>query len=130
MKSAVAQAYSLSYLRQLEPLVDECNVLFENAMTCLVGQPLDFGEWLQWYAFDVIGNITFSQTFGFLKNREDSHNIIAGLEAGTRYNTSIGQIPEWHPWLLGNESLLNFLMVIPAVAKANPITILNEVRPS
>ena len=127
MKSTVAQAYSLSSLRQLESLVDECSRMFTDAMKDLAGQPIDLGRWVQWYAFDVIGNITFSRTFGFLKARKDSFGVVDGLEAGTRYNSIIGQTPEFHPWLLGNETLLNLLMVIPAVAKANPVTKLDEV---
>jgi hypothetical protein len=128
MRTTIAQAYSLSSLRQLEPLVDECSILFMDAMKDLAGKPLDLGEWLQWYAFDVIGNITFAQTFGFLKDREDRMKVIDGLEAGTKYNTVIGQVPELHPWLLGNESLMNLLMKIPALARANPITVLKKVR--
>ena len=93
----------------------------------LAGRPVDLGEWLQWYAFDVIGNITFSQTFGFLKDREDNRHVIDGLEASTRYSSVIGQIPELHPWLLGNERLVDLSMKIPAAAKSNPIFTLEKV---
>ena len=101
--------------------------MFMEAMRDLARQPIDLGEWLQWYAFDVIGNITFAQTFGFLSSRQDSLNVIDGIEAGNQYNTVIGQTPEWHPWLLGNGRLVDLMMKIPAVAKANPITTLNKV---
>ena len=99
-----------------------------NAMKDLAGQPIDLGEWLQWYAFDVIGKITFAQTFGFLEDRQDPDKVIDGIESGTRYNTIIGQIPEMHPWLIGNERLMNLMMKIPAVAKANPVTTFKRVR--
>ena len=128
MKTSVAHAYSVSYLQQVESLIHECNVLFMDAMRDFAGQPIDFGKWLQWYAFDVIGEITFSQTFGFMSKREDSLEIIDGLEGGNKYNSVIGQIPELHPWLLGNDKLLKLLMSIPALAKANPVMVLDKVR--
>jgi Cytochrome P450 len=130
MKSTIAQAYSLSSLRRLELLVNECSIAFTDAMNDMAGQSIDLSMWLQFYAFDVIGNITFSQTFGFLKDRKDSLQIIDRLEARTRYNSVIGQTPELHPWLLGNEKILNVLMAIPAFAKANPITTLSKARQS
>ena len=127
MKSTVASAYSFSSLRQFESMIDECSTMFTNAMNDMAGQPIDFGRWLQWYSFDVVGKITFSQDFGFLRNRKDTKNVIDGINAGTKVNTIISQIPELHPWLLGNDRLMNVLMAIPAVAKANPIVVLNKV---
>lgn len=97
-------------------------------MTDLAGQPIDMAEWLQWYAFDVIGKITFAQTFGFLENRQDPDKVIDGLEVGTQYNTTIGQIPEMHPWLIGNDRLMDFMMGFPSIAKANPVTTFKKVR--
>ncbi|KAJ9606466.1 Cytochrome p-450 [Cladophialophora chaetospira] len=126
MKSAVASTYSLSYLRQFEPLVDECCRLFIDGMLDLAGQPLDLGEWLQWYAFDVIGNITFSRTFGMLKNRADRRNVIAGLKKGNGYNTAVGQIEGMHSYLLGNARLTEYTAKVPALAEGNPLTVLNE----
>lgn len=129
MRGLVSHAYSSSYLRQLEPFFDECSIMFTNAMMDLAGQPIDLGEWLQWYAFDVIGKITFSQSFGSLNSRKDRFGIIDGLEAGTKYNTVIGQVPELHAWLLGNSRLLDLLMAVPAIAKSNPIITLKKVCP-
>lgn len=129
MRGLVSHAYSSSYLRQLEPFVDEYTIKFTSAMADLAGQPIDLGEWLQWYAFDVIGMITFSQSFGFINGRKDRFGVIDGLEAGTKYNTVIGQVPELHSWLLGNGRLVDLLMAVPALAKANPITTLKKVRP-
>lgn len=127
MKSTLAQAYSLSSLRQFGSMIDECSIMFTNAMRDLAGQPIDFGRWVQWYAFDVIGKITFSQDFGFLKNRRDGLNVVDGIDTGTKINSVIRQIPELHPWLLGNERLMDLLMAIPAMAKANPANTMKKV---
>ena len=127
-KSAISQAYSLSSLRELEPLIDDCSALFMSAMKDLAGQPVDIGKWLQWYASDVIGKITFAQTFGFLENRQDPDKVIDGLEVGNKYNTIIGQIPEMHPWLIGNGRLMDLMMKVPSIAKTNPVTTFEKVQ--
>ena len=101
--------------------------MFTNAMNDMAGQPIDLGRWVQWYAFDVISKITFSQDFGFLRNRKDSLNVVDGIDTGTKLNTVIGQVPELHPWLLGNERLMDLLMSIPATAEANPVSTLRKV---
>ena len=42
-------------------------------------RPCDFGQWLQMFAFDVIGEITFSHRLGFLEQGEDVDGIISGI---------------------------------------------------
>ena len=119
--------------------------MFMDAMKDLVGQSIDLGEWFQWsvstyvlgqsrltgptnrYTFDTIGNITFSQTFDFVKNRGDRLDIINGIAAGDLYQTVVSQFPGLHQWLLGNPTLVNTLMKIPAMAKANPFITLEKV---
>lgn len=39
----------------------------------------DFGQWLQLFAFDVIGEITFSHRLGFLEQGEDVDGIISDI---------------------------------------------------
>lgn len=127
IKSAVAPAYSLSYLRHLEPLVDEVSEIFLAAMHDLAGQSIDFGEWLQWYAFDVIGNITFSQMFGFVKERGDPRQVLPALEVGQIYSTLLAQFPALHFWLLGNPLVYDLANKIPAIGRKNPIALFDEV---
>lgn len=127
MKNIFGPAYAFAALRQMEPLIDECTTMFMDAMRELAGEPVDFGEWVQWYAFDVIGAITFCKTFGFMESRKDSRGIIRGIEAGLVYTTVIGQVPELHQWLLGNAQLIDLLMKIPAVAAANPLAMVEKV---
>lgn len=85
------------------------------------GQAVDLGEWVHWYAFDVIGNITFSQSFKFMDNRADSGKILDSIEQNDRYSTIIGQVPGLHGWSLGNETVLKLLMMIPSVRDSHHI---------
>jgi hypothetical protein len=58
----------------LEQFLDQTNSLFasKNA-TC------DFAEWLQFYAFDVIGQITYSKSHGFVEKGEDVEGMVGYL---------------------------------------------------
>ena len=126
MKHNVSQWYSLSNLRQLEGLVDETSMEFMDAMKDLQGQAIDLGEWVQWYAFDVIGRITFLKPFDFIKDREDKGSVIERLETQTKYNTTVAQIPELHKVLLGNRWNIKLLSKTPI--KASPMAKIGKAR--
>ena len=132
LKQGVSYKYSLSALRDLEPQVDECTNLFISIMHEFAesNQVVDFGAWLQWYAFDVMGAITFNRRFGFLDERRDIQNITAGIEGGLWYGSIVGQVPEVHPWLLGNKTLMRILSFLPVVDQANPVPKIVKVRES
>ncbi|KAH7160514.1 cytochrome P450 [Dactylonectria estremocensis] len=102
LKRPVSQKFSMTSIRTLEYLVDPCSEIFTEAMFDLQGQVVDLGEWVQWYAFDVIGAITFSRRFGFMEKRQDINHVIAGIEMGLRYAGIVGQVPWLHGYLLGN----------------------------
>lgn len=125
LKRPVAQKFSMSSLRTLEYLVDPCSDIFAKAMLDLQGQVVDLGEWAQWYAFDVIGAITFSRRFGFMENRKDVKNIISGIELGLAYAGIIGQVPSLHRYLLGN---LTLRRILGRLGVLDPIAITTEVR--
>lgn len=72
----------MSALVQYEPFVDNTTKLFleqtrkfyvNNAEGC------DFTQWLQFYAFDVIGEITYSKRHGFVEKNKDIDGIVAYL---------------------------------------------------
>lgn len=55
-KRPIASAYSMSTLVDFEPLIDSTSKLFMTRLDEFVrsGEALDFGLWLQMYAFDVM----------------------------------------------------------------------------
>ncbi|KPI43279.1 Pisatin demethylase [Cyphellophora attinorum] len=65
----------------------------------LSGQTIDLAHWLNCYAFDVIGNITYSRRFGFLDEGEDIGGIMAALKKIGRYGSLVGIYNKLHPWL-------------------------------
>jgi len=91
LKRPVAQLFSMTNMRNFETYVDECTRIFEDAMSDLEGQTVDLAQWLQWYAFDVIGSITFQRRFGFLEQRKDVDQMIGKINDGLEYVKVIGQ---------------------------------------
>jgi hypothetical protein len=87
LRRAVANAYSMSSLVQFEPLVDSTIEVFLDQLESRFGDKegedgvCDFGVWLQYYAFDVIGELSFSQRLGFVEEGRDVDGIIRNLES-------------------------------------------------
>ncbi|KAL1641363.1 hypothetical protein SLS58_006062 [Diplodia intermedia] len=96
LRRAVSNAYAMSTIVQYEPLVDSTTAAFlaqlarryaDNQVVC------DFGKWLQYYSFDVIGELTYSKRLGFVDRGEDVDGIIRDLERLLDYVAVIGQMP-------------------------------------
>ncbi|OKP11151.1 Pisatin demethylase [Penicillium subrubescens] len=99
LKSSVAQIFSMTNMKNFEVYADECTQIFMEAMLTLEGQPVDFSMWLQWYAFDVIGAITFQRRFGFTEQRRDVDDMIGKIDIGLQYVKIVGQLPFLIPLL-------------------------------
>lgn len=91
--------YSMSALVSYEKYVDECASIFGERLTGFAqsGARVDFPHWLQCYAFDVIGDITYSKRFGFLDKGEDIQGIMRALDNQMPYATLVGIYPGLHP---------------------------------
>ncbi|KAL2874988.1 hypothetical protein SGCOL_009831 [Colletotrichum sp. CLE4] len=104
-RRCVNSAFSMSALVQYEPFVDNTTKLFLSQTEKLfAGNPegCDFTTWLQFYAFDVIGEITYSKRHGFIEKNEDIDGIVAYLGKLFLYVAPIGQIPFLDLLLLKN----------------------------
>jgi cytochrome P450 len=119
IKRPVAHTYSMSALTALEPKIDEVSKLLMTKLQQYEksGAIVDLGEWLQWYAFDVIGNLTFSRTLGFIEESRDVDNIIKDIGSFFIYAAVIGQVPWLHKLLAGNPLLPIFM---PSIETFNP----------
>lgn len=127
LKRPVAQKFSMTSIRSLEHLVDPCSEIFTEAMEDLQGEVVDLGVWLQWYAFDVIGSITFAKRFGFMEKREDVKGIISAIEWVLMYAGIVGQVPWLHQFLLGS---MLFQKLLRAVSNSDPMKIASDVSAS
>ncbi|KAF2761616.1 cytochrome P450 [Pseudovirgaria hyperparasitica] len=114
----VARAYAMESLKDFGPYVDDAIRVLLAQLTALNKHrnSIDLGLWIQLFAFDIIGEITFSKRFGFLDVGADDHDgsSFAQITAAMRSASWIGQYPAlfWlHEYLvqpvLGNKLAIN-----------------------
>ncbi|RYP06472.1 hypothetical protein DL765_009481 [Monosporascus sp. GIB2] len=114
MKKKVANVpYSMAAMRQLSPFIDDtievlvarlgefCPDASKGQGTAkgyekLTGRHVvDLGAWLHYFAFDVLGEVAFGRSFGFLAAGVDVEGAIKTIDDMQRYNGVVGQVPEF-----------------------------------
>ncbi|KAF8206298.1 cytochrome P450 oxidoreductase [Mycena galopus ATCC 62051] len=121
-KRKVASSYTVQSLLQSEGAIDTCSALFLQRLEEFVaaGKPVNLGEWLQYYAFDVVGEVTFATKFGFLEKGMDVDGMIAAIQGILTYASLCGQVPVWHQVLLGNPVIT---ALMPAMETWNQVLV-------
>jgi cytochrome P450 len=106
-KRKFGSTYSASNLMQYEPFVDNCiEILLQRLEErSASGKIIDLAEWLQYYAFDVIGEITFSHRFGVLENGSDQNGLLDAIHKSFAYSATIGLYTWIHPYAWWHNSL-------------------------
>ncbi|KAK6427985.1 hypothetical protein LTR95_015876, partial [Oleoguttula sp. CCFEE 5521] len=98
---------------------DECSAICARKLDGLVGEDIDLGTWLHWYASDVISSITFSNRLGFMEQEKDVNNIIAAIEGRLVYDSVVGQVPWLHRYLFDNDYVSWLAGFVPSLAVLN-----------
>ncbi|OQE14085.1 hypothetical protein PENSTE_c039G08490 [Penicillium steckii] len=103
-KRSVANSYSMTSILELESAVDSCSETLISQLRKFADRktPVDLGAWLQYYAFDVVGELTFAKKLGFLEGGQDVDGMMEAIRGMLAYASICGQVPEMHPLLLGN----------------------------
>lgn len=73
LRRCVSNAFSLTSIVQYEAQVDQTLATFLEKMDSLfvhqdLTKPEDLGLWLQYFAFDVIGKLSYSSSYGILES--------------------------------------------------------------
>jgi hypothetical protein len=91
----------MSSLVGYETFVNNCSSLLTQRLSEVAssGKTVDFQHWLQCYAFDVIGEITFANRFGFLDMGEDKGGVFKAIDERGIYSTFVGIFPWIHQYL-------------------------------
>jgi hypothetical protein len=98
LRRAVASAYTMANIVQFEPLVNSTIRAFVEALEKRfadrgdVSGICDFGTWLHFFAFDVIGEITWSKRLGFVEQGVDIEGIIHKVDEAFRYFAVVGYL--------------------------------------
>ncbi|KAK4980787.1 hypothetical protein LTR66_010359 [Elasticomyces elasticus] len=93
----ISRPYAMESLKELEPYVDDAVDRFMGHMKDREGETVDMGKWVQLFAFDIIGEVTFSKPFGFMEIAADDGSFNQ-IEGALRSASWIGQVP-WLYWL-------------------------------
>ncbi|CAH0058338.1 unnamed protein product [Clonostachys solani] len=96
IKRPIASAYSMTTLQSYEPLVNRTiQCLFEqlDRRFASTGVSCPLFDWLQFYAFDVIGQVTCSTSLGFVEQGRDIEGIMHTLGTSMDYHAVVGQVP-------------------------------------
>ena len=126
--------YSMAAMQQLSPFInDTIEVLFRKIDEHIDsrGGIFDLGAYLHYFAFDVLGEVAFSRSFGFLVEGRDVDNAIKTIDKSQTYNGIVGQVPEldyllrrnplWQfiPWLSTKNALIT-KMALEEMSRRQP----------
>ncbi|KAM3081914.1 hypothetical protein ACMFMG_004378 [Clarireedia jacksonii] len=78
LKRTIGSLYSFSALKDIQPNLDRCVLLFIDRLGDLAKSgpvTVDMSAWLQFYTFDSLGEVNFSQPMGFLASGTDVDGI-------------------------------------------------------
>ena len=91
----IAKGYMLSNVLKAEADFDETIRRFENCINSLAeaGEPIQLDAWFTYFAFDLVGQATFSKPFGFLEQGQDVENCIATSHAAHTISHGDGAFP-------------------------------------
>lgn len=127
--------YSMAAMQQLSPFInDTIELLIKKIGEHIAQRPrevFDLGDYLHYFAFDVLGEVAFSRSFGFLAEGRDVDNAIRTIDQSQTYNGIVGQVPEldrllrrnplWQfvPWLSTKNALIT-RMALEEMARRKP----------
>ncbi|KAG9239278.1 putative benzoate 4-monooxygenase cytochrome P450 [Amylocarpus encephaloides] len=118
IKSPVAPLFSATNAVAFEGLVDEVLECFErnvNKRFLDNGGPIfDLAKWAQYYAFDVMGTLTFSKRYSFLDDGEDVGGMLGAIYTYMESAAPLTQIP-WADRLLFKNWIAHAIRRVPSL---------------
>ena len=79
-------------LKDFERYIDDAVAHFSKKMQAHLNQNVDMGLFVQLFAFDIVGEVTFSKRMGFMDAGSDN-GFFAQIENALRSGAWLGQIP-------------------------------------
>ncbi|RDL39232.1 uncharacterized protein BP5553_03572 [Venustampulla echinocandica] len=104
----ISKFYKMHNLLQYEPQVSRtidqfCEHLDEQFIDgSNAGKTCNMDDWLLYFAWDVIGELTFSKPMGFMEKGCDFNGLLADADKAQDYFAVVGQIPSLDHWLAKN----------------------------
>lgn len=100
----LAAGFALSHVIKSEAHIDDCIRLLKHRLQGFASSktPVHLDEWFNYMAFDIIGEVVFSQRFGFLEAGKDLGGSIANSRLLVPYVTMAGFFRTFHRLTVGN----------------------------
>ncbi|KAH6639249.1 cytochrome P450 [Boeremia exigua] len=95
----VQKLYNYQSALQLEPLMDDDLRTFGNELERRFmrgenkGKTCDIGDWISYFAWDFLGDMTWSKRMGFMEQGKDIGGMLQTAENVMRYFSVVGQVP-------------------------------------
>ncbi|KAF4200321.1 hypothetical protein CNMCM8927_003499 [Aspergillus lentulus] len=96
IRRPVAGAYAMTNVIQFEPFVNQNVKTFYSRIQELFieeGKPCEIHDWVQYFAFDVILEMTMSHSLGFMKAGGDVDGILRALQKDLDYKGIVLSMP-------------------------------------
>lgn len=106
LRKAIASTYAVSTVVQFEPLVDSTiSTLIDELDQRYLNKDgeagiCDFGTWLHYFAFDVIGELAFTERIGFLERATDVDGVISNVGTIVNYFSVVSESHTFRRYLL------------------------------
>ena len=99
----IAAGFALSSIIKSEPQVDTILQQLKDRLDELSksGEAVDFDKWFSFFAFAVLGEVTFSQPFGFIDTGTDIRGAVANTKTLALYIAVMGHYTWFHNLTLG-----------------------------
>jgi cytochrome P450 len=100
----IASAFTLSNLLKAEKQMDDLIELFHTRLEQFAdnGSAVEFDKWFNYLAFDIVGEMTFSSSFGFVQSGKDIGGAIENTRVLTLYTALAGFFYTLHSFTVGN----------------------------
>ncbi|ORY04544.1 cytochrome P450 [Clohesyomyces aquaticus] len=110
----LAAGFALSHIIKSEAHVDKCILLLKKRLAefSKAKTQINLDEWFNYMAFDILGEVLFSQNFGFLEAGKDLGGSIANSKVLTLYVTLAGFFQGIHRFTLGRP-IVNDMKLMP-----------------
>ncbi|KAJ5603228.1 hypothetical protein N7537_006184 [Penicillium hordei] len=97
----VASMFSMTSMVAYEPFVNSCNTTLVEQLSqrAARGESVAIPRWMQYYAFDVIGEITVGASFGMMRTGGDIDGILQTLQDNLSYSSRMSLFVELHSWI-------------------------------
>ncbi|EOA80752.1 uncharacterized protein SETTUDRAFT_100442 [Exserohilum turcica Et28A] len=101
----VQKLYSLQNALQIESIMDnDLRTLCAQLESRFIqgansGKTCDIADWISFFAWDFLGDMTWSQRIGFMDQGKDIGDMLGTAERVMRYFSVVGQIPALDKWL-------------------------------